>query len=197
MLLVLAVAVRFEVGVSKFIFSKSDEGLLLTILGLTLLIAGLAESLDVSAAVAALLVGIVLSGPAAHGAHALMSPLRDLFAAMFFAFVGLSLDPSQIPPVIVPAAVLAVVGIVTKVVTGWLAAKSFGVGPRARMRTGATLIARGEFSIALAGLATAAGFDQSFEALAISYVFLLAIAGPLMARVSDWVSERVFPRVFQ
>lgn len=192
--LILAAAVRFEVGVSRFVFSRSDEALLLTILGITLLIAGLAESFQVSAAVAALLVGIVLSGPAAQGAHSLMSPLRDLFAAFFFAFVGLSLDPAQIPPVLGAAVVLAAVGIGTKFATGWLAAKRANVGAPGRVRAGATLIARGEFSIALAGLATAAGIDPGFEALAVSYVFLLAISGPILARLADpladWLSTR-------
>jgi CPA2 family monovalent cation:H+ antiporter-2 len=187
---ILAVAVRFEVGVSRFIFSRSDESLLLTILGVTLLIAGLAESFQVSAAVAALLLGIVLSGPAAQSAYSLISPLRDLFAAMFFAFVGLSLDPTQIPPVIGAAAILAAAGIATKLLTGWLAARQAGVGVPGRMRAGATLIARGEFSIALAGLATAAGVDPAFEALAISYVFLLAILGPILARLADPLAER-------
>jgi CPA2 family monovalent cation:H+ antiporter-2 len=127
-------------------------------------VAGLAESLRISAAVAALVVGIVLSGPAAEGAQALMSPLRDLFAALFFAFVGLSLDPGQIPPVLGPAAALAAVGVVTKLATGWLGAMRAGVGPQGRIRAGVTLVARGEFSIAIAGLATAAGIDPGFEA---------------------------------
>lgn len=194
-LAVLGAASRFEVGVSRFVFSKSDEALLLTILGMTLLIAGVAESINISAAVAALVVGIVLSGPAAQGAHALMSPLRDLFAAMFFAFVGLSLDPAQIPPVLFPATLLALVGIATKFASGWFAAKRLGVGPRARTRAGATLIPRGEFSIALAGLATAAGIDPSFEALAVSYVFILAVTGPFLSRLADSIADRVFPSV--
>jgi monovalent cation:H+ antiporter-2, CPA2 family len=193
---VLAAASRIEVGISRLIFSKSDEALLLTILGLTLLIAGAAETFGVSAAVAALLVGIVLSGPAAEGAQSLLSPMRDLFAAMFFGFVGLSLDPAQIPPVFLPAAALAIIGIATKFATGWLAGKRVGVGTRGRARAGATLVARGEFSIAIAGLATTAGVAGRFEALAVTYVFMLAIIGPILVRVTDGLAE-VFlsPRV--
>jgi CPA2 family monovalent cation:H+ antiporter-2 len=186
---VLAAASRIEVGISRLIFSKSDEALLLTILGLTLLIAGAAETFGVSAAVAALLVGIVLSGPAAEGAQSLLSPMRDLFAAMFFGFVGLSLDPAQIPPVFLPAAALAIIGIATKFATGWLAGKRVGVGTRGRARAGATLVARGEFSIAIAGLATTAGVAGRFEALAVTYVFMLAIIGPILVRVTDGLAE--------
>jgi monovalent cation:H+ antiporter-2, CPA2 family len=182
---VLAAATRIEVGVSKLVFSRSDESLLLTILGMTVLIAGAAELFGLSAAVAALLVGIVLSGPAAEAAHGLLSPLRDLFAAMFFAFVGLSVDPSSIPPVLLPAAALALFTVLTKLATGWIGARRAGVGTRGRIRAGAILTSRGEFSIAIAGLATAAGVAADFEALAISYVFVLAIVGPILARFAD------------
>lgn len=183
--LVLAAANRLEVGISRLIFSRSDESLLLTILGVTILVAGAAELFGVSAAVAALVVGIVLSGPAAEAAHGLLSPLRDLFAAFFFAFVGLSVDPASIPPVLLPAGALAVVTLGTKFATGWIGAARSGVGLRGRSRAGAMLSARGEFSIAIAGLAAAAGVAADFEALAISYVFILAISGPILARLAD------------
>jgi CPA2 family monovalent cation:H+ antiporter-2 len=139
--------------------------------------------------VAALVVGIVLSGPAAEAAHGLLSPLRDLFAAIFFAFVGLSLDPSAIPPVLATAVVLAAVTLATKFATGWIGAARAGVGIRGRTRAGTILAARGEFSIAIAGLATAAGVAARFEALAVSYVFVLAIVGPILARFADPIGD--------
>jgi monovalent cation:H+ antiporter-2, CPA2 family len=109
---------------------------------------------------------------------------------MFFGFVGLSIDPSLIPPVLMPAAALAAVGIASKFATGWLAGRGMGVGPRGRARAGATLVARGEFSIAIAGLVTTAGVAARFEALAVTYVFLLAIIGPILARITDVVVEK-------
>ncbi|HJR44470.1 MAG TPA: cation:proton antiporter [Actinomycetota bacterium] len=187
--IVLGAATRIEVGLSRLLFSRSDESLLLTILGMTILVAGAAEAFGLSAAVAALLVGIVLSGPAAEAAHGLLTPMRDLFAAMFFAFVGLSVDPASIPPVFAPALALAAITLFTKFVTGWLGAARSGVGVRGRMRAGALLTARGEFSIAIAGLATAAGVAANFEALAVTYVFVLAILGPLLVRFADPLGE--------
>ena len=192
--LVLGAATRIEVGISRLVFSRSDESLLLTILGMTIFIAGAAETFGLSAAVAALLVGIVLSGPAAEAAQGLLSPMRDLFAAMFFAFVGLSVDPASIPPVLAPASVLAVITLGTKFATGWIGAARSGVGPRGRTRAGAMLTARGEFSIAIAGLATAAGVAGDFEALAISYVFVLAIAGPIFVRFADPIGDYLVRR---
>jgi monovalent cation:H+ antiporter-2, CPA2 family len=191
-LIVLALALRIDVGLSRMIFSSSDEALLLTILGITLFVAGIAELFQISAAVAALLVGIMLSGPAAEGARALLAPLRDLFAAIFFAFVGFSLDPSEIPPVLVSAGVLAAVTAATKFVTGWWSAMRSDVGPKGRMRAGATLVARGEFSIAVAGLAVASNVEPELGPLAVSYVFLLAVIGPILARFAEPAADRLF-----
>lgn len=189
--LLLVFALRVEVGLSRMIFSKSDEALLLTILGITLLMAGVAELFQVSAAVGALLVGIMLSGPAAEGARALLAPLRDLFAAIFFAFVGFSLDPSDIPPVLGSAIVLGVITAGTKYATGWWSARRSGVGPRGRARAGAILIARGEFSIAVAGLAVASDLEPNLGPLAVSYVFLLAVIGPIAARLAEPIVDRL------
>ena len=198
-ILMLALALKVGVALSRMIFSHSDEALLLTILGVTVVVAGAAEFLQISAAVAALLVGVMLSGPAAQGARALLTPLRDLFAAIFFAFVGFSVDPSSIPPVLTPAIVLAVITAVTKFVTGWWSARRNGIGPRGRVRAGTTLIARGEFSIAVAGLAVASEIGDGLGPLAVSYVFLLAVVGPIAARLAepaaDALSVRGAPRL--
>ena len=191
---VLGAATRIEVGVSRVLFSHSDEALLLTILGVTILVAGGAEAFGISAAVAALLVGIVLSGPAAEAAHPLLTPMRDLFAAMFFAFVGLSVDPASIPPVLVPATILAFVTLLTKAATGWIGAGRAGVGVRGAVRAGLLLTARGEFSIAIAGFATAAGVAADFEALAVAYVFVLAIVGPVLVRFADAIAAPLVRR---
>lgn len=104
--------------------------LLLVVLGLTLLVAGVAERLQVSAAVGAFLVGIALSGDVAEGASNILTPLRDLFAAVFFVFFGLSTVPADIPPVLVPALILALVTAMTKVGTGWFAARRAASRPR-------------------------------------------------------------------
>ena len=184
-ILVVMAATRVDVGISRVLFSRSDEALLLTILGVTVLVAGAAEHFGISAAVAALILGMGLAGPAAESARGLLSPLRDLFAAIFFAFVGLSVDPSGIPPVLPAALGLAVAGAASKFATGWIAATRAGADRHGAMRAGSILIARGEFSIAIAGLATATGVDAKFEALAMSYVLVLAIIGPIAVRLVE------------
>lgn len=183
--IVLYLSVRHGEQVSDAAFSDSDEINLLTILGAALLVAGAAEMIHVSAAVGAFLVGIGISGPAAHRAEALLAPLRDLFAAVFFVFFGLSTDPSVLPAVIVPVVALAVVTIATKGLVAWVGGARVGIGPRSRWRAAAVLGARGEFSIIIAGLGIAAGGSSRLSAIAAGYVLLTATLGPILALAVD------------
>jgi CPA2 family monovalent cation:H+ antiporter-2 len=179
---VLVLALRFGDRISQVMFDENDEVLLLRVLGLALLVAGIAAQLQVSAAVGAFLVGIALSGEVAENARAVLTPLRDLFAAVFFVFFGLHTDPSAIPPVALIAVVLGVVSILTKLATGWWAARRAGIRTIGRFRAGGALVPRGEFNIVIAGLAVAAGAETDIGPLAAAYVMFLAITGPVLAR---------------
>ena len=179
----LLVALRFGSFINRLVFSTDDEVLLLRVFGLALLVAGIAERLQVSGAVGAFLIGIALSGKVAEGARSLLTPLRDLFAAVFFVFFGLNTDPALILPVLVPAVVLAVVTTVTKVGTGWWAARRAGIGRLGRVRAGTVIVARGEFNIVIAGLA--AGVEPRLGPLAATYVLIMAVVGPLIARLGE------------
>ncbi|HEX9889677.1 MAG TPA: cation:proton antiporter [Nitriliruptorales bacterium] len=181
----LTLSIRHGERVSHLAFSDSDEVNLLTILGVTLLAAGLAEWVHVSAAVGAFLVGIGISGPAAHRAEMLLTPLRDLFAAVFFVFFGLSTDPSALPAVIGPVLVLTVVTAATKWVVAWVGGARERIGSKGRWRAAAALTARGEFSIVIAGLGVTAGGSARLSAIAAGYVLLTATLGPIAALVSD------------
>src|SRR3712207_3668575 len=140
---VLVVAIKYGGAISSFMSVRDPEALLLSVLGLTLFVAGVAAELKVSAAVGAFLVGIALSGPVAHHATQMLSPLRDLFAAVFFVFFGLSTKPADVPPVLLPALALAVVTMATKVLTGYLGAKRAGIAVPGRLRAGVGLMPRG------------------------------------------------------
>ena len=135
-----------------------------------------------------------MSGEVAEGAQVLLSPLRDLFAAVFFVFFGLSTDPAQIPPVLLPAVILATVTTATKIATGYWATRRAGIAVPGRWRAGGALVARGEFSIVIAGLAVAAQIEPRLGALATAYVLLLVIIGPLTARYAEPVAERLIRR---
>jgi CPA2 family monovalent cation:H+ antiporter-2 len=186
-LMVAAISFAYRSGdrLGSLVLHRSDEVSLLTVFGLTLIVAGLAEGANISAAVGAFLVGISLSGESVAKAQSLLAPLRDLFAAVFFVFFGLSTDPRAIPDVLVVAVVLGLVTAGTKILTGWFATGRSGIGRAGRMRAGLALMARGEFSIVIAGLAAGVAGAEELPALAAAYVLLMAVSGPIAAKLAD------------
>lgn len=183
-LIVLIAARQHGHRLGRLLSSDDDEQVLLRLLGLTLIVAGLTQALGASAAVGAFLVGIAVPHTFADRARAILGPLRDLFAATFFVAFGLSTDPGEVWPVLPAVLLLAVVTTGTKLATGWFAAARDGVARPGRRRAGAALVARGEFSVVIAGIAVAAGFD-SVGPVATGYVLVLAVAGPVLARLVD------------
>ncbi|HWC10878.1 MAG TPA: cation:proton antiporter, partial [Acidimicrobiales bacterium] len=123
---ILTVAIRWGHRLSAVLSGGSDEALLLAVFGLTLLVGGLAQQVDVSAAIGAFLVGLALSGPVQARAGTLVGPLRDLFAATFFLFFSFQIDPESLVDVAGPAVVLVLVTGAGKLLSGWVAARSLG-----------------------------------------------------------------------
>jgi monovalent cation:H+ antiporter-2, CPA2 family len=179
------VALRWSSPLSRLLDTRSPELLLLTVLGLTFLVAGLAEELQISAAVGAFLLGLMLSGQIAERGRELLAPIRDVFGGLFFVFFGLQIDPGTLGPALGPALVLAVVTSATKIGTGWWAARRAGIGIPGRRRAAVSLVPRGEFSIVIAGLGVSVGVEPDLGPTAASYVLIVAIAGSMAMRFVD------------
>ena len=129
---ILLAALRYGRRISNLVAGGSDETFLLTVFGITLLVAGLAQQLEVSGAIGAFLVGLALSGRAEERANELISPLRDLFAATFFLFFSFQIDPADLIDAAIPALVLTVVTCSRR----WQQAGTRRVGSAPRRRAG-------------------------------------------------------------
>jgi monovalent cation:H+ antiporter-2, CPA2 family len=175
-----AASYRWGHQVGRLVAHPDNEQLLLRVVGITLIVAALAEEMHASAAVGAFLVGLTLTGETADRARKVLGPLRDLFAAIFFVAVGLPVNPAQLLPMLPIALILAAVTAATKVATGVFAARREGVARRGQLRAGTTLMARGEFSLIIIGLVGTS--IAGVSALATTYVFVLAIVGPVLTR---------------
>lgn len=182
---ILMLALGSGARLSAMLAPGGDESLLLAVFGLTLLVGGLAEQLQVSSAIGAFLVGLALSGSVRERATVLVEPLRNLFAPIFFLFFSFGIAPQSLPGVILPALALAVVSAATKMVSGWVAAGRAGVGVRGRVRAGTVLIARGEFSIVIASIGVGTVDGEQLGAFAAAYVLITAVLGPLAAKYAD------------
>lgn len=191
-IVILGLALLWGRRFSDALIGGSDEALLLGVFGVTLLVAGIAQRLEVSGAIGAFLVGLALSGQAEERAMKLISPLRDLFAAIFFLFFSFQVDPSKLVDSLLPALGLAVLTSGTKFATGWYAARRVGAAEKGRLRAGATLIARGEFSIVIAALGASLADGPELGALVAGYVLITAIAAPFAAKYADRVTLPAF-----
>lgn len=183
-----AASYRWGHHVGRLVAHPDSEQLLLRILGLTLIVAALAEFVHASAAVGAFLVGLTLTGSTADRAREVLGPLRDLFAAIFFLAIGFSVDPKDLVPMLPAALALAAITAATKIATGIYAARRDGVARRGQMRAGTALIARGEFSLVIIGLVGET--TDVVSSVATTYVFVLAIAGPILTRFAGAAPRR-------
>ena len=182
---IIGLGLRFGDTLSRSLSIGSDETLLLAVFGLTLVVAGLAQQLQVSAAIGAFLVGLALSGEVQHRAAELIGPLRDLSAAVFFVFFSFRINPADLVPVLVPAVILAAVTSATKCGTGWYAASRLGVGQRGKWRAATVLIARGEFAIVVAALGASLVEGPEIAALGAAYVLITDVVGPVATKFAD------------
>lgn len=183
--LALWAALRHGGHMSRLLTHTSNEVILLSVLGLLLLVAALGELLQFSAAVGAFLLGIALSGPLVERARTLLGPVRDIMAAAFFVLFAAQLEIGEIPDVLAPALILGAVTMLTKLATGWVAATS--CAPPGRLRAGTALMARGEFSVVIADLAVIAGATPRLGPLAVTYVLITALFGPLATRYAGLI----------
>ncbi len=193
--IVIVISLKGTVRFHRVLSPRDPVGLLLIVFGAAIAAAGLAGLVDFSPAVAAFLVGLLLTGEVAEVARRRLDPLRDVLAAVFFAYFGLVVDPGELPAVLLPAAILAIVTIATKFATGWVAAQSVRGTTIGALRAGALLSARGEFSVVIAGLvAVSLVLPSTFQAFVAAYVLITASAGPLLARFAEpigwWWEQR-------
>ena len=175
--LVILVSFKGSSRFQKFLDPNEPGGLLLTVFGTALLAAGLADLVGFSGVVAAFLIGLLLTGEVAEAARSRLMPLRDIFAAIFFLFFGITTDPSELPAVLPLALVLTVVGIAV----GWWVTRDL-TDRLAVWRTTAFLIPRGEFSIVIAALAAPAVLSVNLQALTLAYVILTAFTASMILR---------------
>jgi CPA2 family monovalent cation:H+ antiporter-2 len=171
----------------RILASRSEEAFTLTLFAFVLLVSSAAITMGLSEEVGAFLAGLILGGTGLRErAGRTLRPFQTLFAALFFVSFGLGLDLARMSEAAVPALLLVVLGLGTKVLGGFLAGRVAGHPPHQAAVVGLSLVPKGEFSIVLAGMAAAtAGPASGIEALTGLYVFALSILGPIGMREAD------------
>ncbi len=104
--------------------TNQHDVLIVACVGLAFGMAFLAFELGISVAAGAFFAGVLIAESKSHAiASVLSTPVKDIFAALFFVSVGALMDFKLIPLFIIPAIVLIIVSIVAKFTTVFVSAR--------------------------------------------------------------------------
>ncbi|HXX96556.1 MAG TPA: cation:proton antiporter [Candidatus Bathyarchaeia archaeon] len=127
--------------------------ILIVILGLAFGLSFAAKELGLSVATGAFLAGVLVAeSKSASVARVITTPLRDMFAAIFFISIGALIDLSHIPLVIIPAMLLILTSFASKfLIISAILTGAKGYDSITALRTGLGMAsARGELSLVVA-----------------------------------------------
>ncbi len=178
------------------------ETTLIASVGICFAFALLARSLGYSVALGAFLAGsLVAESGEAGRVEALVRPVRDLFAAIFFVSVGMLLDPRLIAQHWPAVLALSAAVIAGKIVGVSVGAFLTGNGTSASLEAGMSLAQIGEFSFIIAGLGVSLGATGEFLfPVAVAVSILTTLTTPAMIRASPGFAayvDRKLPRRVQ
>lgn len=118
--------------------------ILITVLSVAFGLSFIAFSIGISVATGAFFAGVLVAESKTQGvAKIITTPLKDMFAALFFVSVGALMDVRLLPTFIVPALILIATSFGAKFGTVFLSAKLQGVSRKTSMRAGFGLSASG------------------------------------------------------
>jgi CPA2 family monovalent cation:H+ antiporter-2 len=174
------------------------EFFLLASFGFLIGMAAVAEELGLSAAIGALMAGVVLSETSVREEiEERFFSFRDVFAALFFFTFGLAIDVGALGSVAWMLAAAVAVTLVGKIGGGYLAGVTGGFTRRQSFNAGVALVAHGEFTVILAQIAsTNPQISDAVQAKLVAfsglYVLLSAAIGVALMKESKAIGRRLF-----
>ena len=178
---------------------KSNEMLIVTVLGLCFGVALLAVKLGYSVALGAFVIGAVIAeAREIHRVETLLEPVRDMFSAIFFVAIGLLIDPKMLVTYWQPILAITLAVVVGKVLTCSFGAFVGGNDTRTSLRVGMGLAQIGEFSFIIASLGVTLKVTSAFlYPIAVAVSAITTLLTPYLIRSADGVVnwfDRVAPK---
>ena len=170
---------------------KSNEMLLITVLGLCFGVSRLAVRLGYSVALGAFLIGAVIAEARQIARiEMLLEPLRDMFSAVFFVSIGLLIDPVLLVRYAGPILAITAVVVVGQVFSCSLGVFLAGHDRQTSLRVGMGLAQIGEFSFIIATLGMSLKVTSGFlYPIAVAVSALTTLTTPYLIKNSDSVIE--------
>ena len=171
---------------------KSNEMLMITVLGLCFGFSLLAVKLGYSVALGAFLIGAVMAeSREIHRIETLIEPIRDMFSAVFFVAIGLLIDPATLAAYWLPILVITVAVVGGKILTCSFGAFVGGNDSRTSLRVGMGLAQIGEFSFIIASLGLTLKVTSTFlYPIAVAVSAITTLLTPYLIQSADGVVNR-------
>ena len=177
-----------------------DEEFLFAVLAIAAGFAWIVTFFGMTASLGAFIGGLVVSsGAHRHRAEQYVAPFQSVFAAVFFASIGMLLDFRFVLDHLVLVVLLAGFAILLKIVPIAVAARAVGERPAAAAAAAVLLAQVGEFSFVLqkvgaeAGLSVAGQGEDGDQAFIATTVFLIALT-PLLYQLAIHTARRMLAR---
>ena len=178
----------------------TDETLVVVSIGLCLGMVYLATSLGYSSALGAFIMGsLIAEAPNAEHIEHLVSPIKDLFGAVFFVSVGMMVNPALLLDYAIPVAVLVATTILGQLFFSTCGVLAAGQKLHTAVLCGFSLTQIGEFSFILATLGMNLGVTSDFLypiIVAVSVIttfttpFFINAAEPAYAKLVSILPQR-------
>jgi len=170
---------------------QSKELLLITSLGLCFAMAMLSKYLGLSVAAGAFLMGALI-GDTEHSEEIIetVTPVRDMFAALFFVAIGMLINIGEFSHFIVPALIVSIVFITGKILINTLATFICGFDGTTAVQVGMGKAQMGEFSLAISKTGVDSGVVVApLYPIIATATALTSFVAPYIIRSADSVVE--------
>lgn len=168
---------------------ESQELFTALVLGIVLLTGALAKAFGLSSAAGAFLLGMIITSyDVEQRLHRTVAAFKDIFLTVFFISFGMLLNYKEIPEVLIIVLIAVIASIISEILVSSSAAYLSGFSARNAFGIGASMIARGEYSLIYAALGLSAGVISSklYQFTGI-YVFVMTLIAPVAMKNSDKV----------
>jgi len=144
--------------------TNQHDLLIVTVLGVAFGLSFIAYEIGISVATGAFFAGVLIAESKVHSVtRVIATPIKDMFAAIFFVSVGALMNIALIPTFIIPALVLILVSIAAKFFTVLISSRLQGVSMLTSLRTGFGLSSSGgELALVVAKGGVDVGATSSF-----------------------------------
>ncbi|MBR3828138.1 MAG: cation:proton antiporter [Bacteroidales bacterium] len=177
----------------------TEETLCIVAVGLCFGMVVMASYAGFSTALGAFVMGAILAETIeADAIHVIITPIKNLFCAVFFVSVGMLVDPHILVKYIVPILIIAATVIVFKSSAATLGFVLSGKNLKTAVQSGFCFCQIGEFSFIIAGLGLSFGvINPDLYPIIVSVSIVTTFVTPYMIKGSVPIYNRLEPRLPQ